>query len=78
MTCRLPQRRIPNFRYAKPATNQTLRLFSSGHLAIITIAVASGLIADSAPVVTLVQDNFIRNFSPHTHTHIVDDSDITD
>jgi len=36
--------------------HQTLRLFSSGHLAIIPVAVASGFIAGIAPLVeTLIQ-----------------------
>jgi len=34
----------------KTCAHQTLRLFSSGHLAIITVAVASGFIAGSAPM----------------------------
>jgi len=34
-------------------THQKLRLLSSGHLAIIPIAVASGFIAGTAPVDTL-------------------------
>jgi len=43
MTCRLLQRRITKFRYAKKRAHQTLKLFSSGHLAVITITVASVL-----------------------------------
>ena len=35
----------------KTCAHQTLRLFSSGHLAIITIPVASGLFTSSAHVV---------------------------
>ena len=58
MTCRLLLRRITKFRCAKTRAHQTLRLFSrlfsSGHLTVVPIAVASGFIAGSASVVVLL------------------------
>ena len=45
-----------------------LRLFSSGHLAIIPITVALGFIADSATVVCLITELTQQIRPPLTHT----------
>ena len=50
-TERLRQLKLPTLKYRRLCAHQALRLFSSGHLAGIPIAVASGFIAGTAPVV---------------------------